>query len=228
MNIQNEFAKTDDVRAFLASVHLPTSRSQGVLSRDEIDWCKMRGIELAYDPVQIGWVPLLCEDDISETSSRPQSQQIRLRPWQAQDAADYAAMLSSERLWQYLPDRYPGAISEDDARQLIELTGEDHHEVVAATINDTVIGQARMLRVGQDSAEISYWIGEQYWGKGYASSIVAQFCTQCLRLNPEISRLFAVVHESNIASQSILKKCRFAEISRDTVWITFERYRRAS
>ncbi|MBO9436117.1 GNAT family N-acetyltransferase [Ruegeria sp. R13_0] len=228
MNIQNEFARTDGVRALRDSIQLPTSRSQGVLSQGEIDWCKVRGIELAYDPVQIGWVPLLCEDDISETSSRPQSRQIQLRPWQAQDAADYAAMLSSERLWHYLPDRYPGPISEDDARQLIELTGEDHHEVLAASIDDTVIGQARMLRVGQDSAEISYWIGEQHWGKGYASSVVAQFCTQCLRQNPEIIRLFAVVHESNIASQSILKKCRFTEASRDTVWITFERFRRAS
>ncbi len=227
MNIQNEAVRSEDACGHSSSVDLRRLRSQGVLSEREVKWCQLNGVEVAYDPVQIGWVPLECEDDILDTFERPKPWPFRFRAWDLHDSAEYAAMLSSEHLWRYLPEAYPGPISADDAAQLIEL-GYDDHQVLAIEKNGHAIGQVRMLEKGSGSAEVSYWLGERHWGKGYASSIVAQYCDQYLRQSPKIHRVIAVVHKDNLASQAVLRKCAFTDAAYDGEWLTLERLRGAS
>ena len=40
-------------------------RSEGPLNAEEIEYCRVNEIGLAYDPIQIGWITRTCEDDIS-------------------------------------------------------------------------------------------------------------------------------------------------------------------
>jgi RimJ/RimL family protein N-acetyltransferase len=57
----------------------------------------------------------------------------------------------------------------------------------------------------QDQAEIGYWIGKPYWGKGYASFAVQHllaFAFSQLQLN----RVYAHVLDYNKASQKVLEK----------------------
>ncbi len=228
MNIQNKSIRSEHSCGHSRSVDLRRLRSQGVLSEREVKWCQTNGVEVAYDPIQIGWVPLECEDDILGTFERPNPRPFHFRAWDLKDSAVYAAMLSSERLWRYLPEVYPGPISADDAAQLIELGYENHHQVLAIEKDGHAIGQVRMLEKGSGSAEVSYWLGETHWGKGYASSIVAQYCDEYLRQRPNVYRVIAVVHTDNLASQAVLRKCAFTDSARDGEWLTLERLRRAS
>ena len=126
--------------SFRLSVGTARLRSEGVLSAGDVARCRDMGIALAYDPVQIGWVPLACEDDIAAGTGGKQERGLRFRPWSVEDAPALARMLSCKRLWDYLPEDCPGRIDERTARDLIELGSAPHHHVVAVIEGDEPIG----------------------------------------------------------------------------------------
>ncbi|MDL2224253.1 GNAT family N-acetyltransferase [Bacteroides sp. 519] len=58
------------------------------------------------------------------------------------------------------------------------------------------------------NAEIGYWIGEPYWGKGYATETVRlllNFAFEALNL----LRVYANIYEYNIGSMKVLEKVGF-------------------
>ena len=213
-------------------------RSDGVLSRAEIDDFRRAGVELAYDPVQIGWVRADCVDDISESiAPRAVSAPLhgsashRFRAWQSGDAPVLARMLSSPRLWDFLPENYAGPIEPNTALELIALSNQaDHHLVRAVEHGGQVIGQVR-LEVHDDNratAEISYWLDEAVSGQGHGSAIVGLFADQCLRDRSDLTCLIARVHRDNSASARVLAKAGFRQrMPADDIWKIFERPRAA-
>ena len=200
-------------------------RSMGVLSSAEVASCRANGVELAFDPVQIGWVTLDCSDDFEKSGTA--ETQLVFRPWDETDAPALAALLSDERLWQHLPEEFPGVLDNEAARDLIALGAEEHHHVRAAVENGVPVGQVRLLYSGPGEAEISYWLGVAHWGKGLGRRLVSQFTEECLAEQQHLSRLFARVHENNTASRRVIEAAGYVEAGRDGVWLIFER-RRAS
>lgn len=198
-------------------------RSDGVLTPRQIEICRGQGIALAFDPLQLGWILRDAEDDLAP--AQPAKPRLAFREWAQDDAPRLAAMLSSEMLWRYLPERYTGPIDIQAAEALIELSRADHHRVRAVTKNGVPIGQVRLLPAEAQGAEVSYWLGQEHWGNGYASEMVTAFCEECLRECPEIRRLFARVHRSNMASQRVLRKARLHPVAEEGDWLMFERLR---
>jgi RimJ/RimL family protein N-acetyltransferase len=58
--------------------------------------------------------------------------------------------------------------------------------------------------------EVSYWIGKEYWGKGFATQALAQFL-QILKVRP----LYARAAKDNVASIRVLEKCGFTIFAED-------------
>jgi RimJ/RimL family protein N-acetyltransferase len=58
--------------------------------------------------------------------------------------------------------------------------------------------------------EVSYWIGKEYWGKGFATQALAQFL-QILKVRP----LYARAAKDNVASIRVLEKCGFTIFGED-------------
>lgn len=226
MNVANTSLHhgANHVRACPA-VHPPRLRSEGILSAEQASWFRANGMALAFDPLQSGWVAADCLDDLRTGEASFVS--LGFRPWRPEDAAYLARMLSSERLWQFLPESFPGAIDAAAAAQLIELAGESHHHVVAVTFRGQPIGQARLLFAGAGEAEISYWLSEDHWGKGYGSRIVSEFTEASFKERPELARLFAKVHGDNIASRRVLEKAGYCQSGSDGDWLILERRRDA-
>lgn len=203
-------------------------RSHGVLTAAEIAWCRANGVALAYDPVQIGWVPLDCEDDIDPAAEAPRpGRSCSFRPWRAEDAPVLARMLSSPRLWRHLPERSPGPVDAAFAADLIALgNGSGHQDVRAIEHAGEIVGQVRLLFAmdGDDrpEAEISYWLDEAHWGRGIGSAAVAAFTALSFRERPGLKRLFARVHVENAPSRRILEKAGYrlrAAPPQDGVWL---------
>ncbi len=206
-----------------ATINPGRKRSDGVLTPPEIQWCQSNEVPLAYDTAQLGWIPADCEDDLSVAS--PQSSGFTFRAWRHEDAPILADLLTSERLWHYLPEDYSGPIDEDAASVLIELGQEDHHQVLAVIRDGAIIGQVRLLFSDPGEAEISYWLGEAFWGKGYASKIVSEYSDRSLAQRPDLHRLFARVHKEHKASLRILEKASYTAAAEDGIWIILERTR---
>lgn len=218
MNVENTTLQ-DELRAWSAPDRDHTARSDGILSPEDVKHCRARGLGLAFDPLQLGWVLDSAEDDLAAKTEDPE---LIFRHWEEGDAASLAAMLSSPRLWRFLPDSDMGPLSLDEAKQLIDVSRADHHLVLAVTRNEVPVGQVRLLFDGPSEAEISYWIGEAYWGNGFASEVVQRFTRQCLRDRPDLSRLYAVVHKDNPASRRVLEKAGYKAASQKGDWITLD------
>lgn len=77
---------------------------------------------------------------------------------------------------------------------------KDRNEILGVCgLHDIVNGEAR---------ELGYWIGRQYWGKGYATfavKMVLKFAFQ----NLGVTRIGSATLESNIASRRVLLKAGF-------------------
>ncbi len=228
MNVETTLLHREAAIPAIEPLDLNRLRSDGVLSSSQIDWCRRNGIALAFDPLQGGWVTSDCTDDLANHYAAPQRAHpvdFVFRAWTDAEAPAYARMLSSERLWDYLPETYNGPIDATTAAALIQLGQEAHHSVSAVEKDGVAIGQARLRFDAPGTAEVSYWLGEEYWGKGYGSRMVKYYCDQCFRDQPEIERLFARVHADHRASRRVLEKAGFTHVSEEGDWHILERRR---
>jgi len=75
--------------------------------------------------------------------------------------------------------------------------------------DDTVVGNVLYWEAAGES-NIGYWLGKTHWGKGIASSAVAQFLTKIER-----RPVYAHVAKHNCASIRVLEKCGFQPARED-------------
>ena len=115
--------------------------------------------------------------------------------------------------WQEGPETFTGApvwrYSENP------VIGRNPLKNVARIFNSAVmpyedgfIGVFRGENIHSRTAELGYYIGEPYWGKGYAASAVKQVC-QYVFANTDILRIFAEPFAYNAASRRVLEKAGF-------------------
>jgi len=230
-------------------LNLTRPRSEGVMSDQELAFCRANDISLAYDPVQIGWISALAEDDFSPTFRKnerskrsavalmPQVNalhpQYRLRAWTEHDLSTYVDMLDDPEVWAFMPEAYPDPLTPEAAAALIELSNaSNHHQVFAVLRNAKPVGQVRLLfdidPLNPATAEISYWLGRTHWGKGIGSDIVKLFTKRCFNDNIGITKLIARVHRDNGASAAVLTKAGYmlqGHDPKDEGWTLFAKHR---
>ncbi len=81
----------------------------------------------------------------------------------------------------------------------------------AITIDDKVIGSIGVFRkdnIHFKTAEIGYYVAEEYWGQGIGTSAVKQVCKYIFG-NTDIIRIFAEPFDYNFGSCRILEKSGF-------------------
>jgi len=93
------------------------------------------------------------------------------------------------------------------------MLSADENEIFAFAIEyeGQVVGSISVLRqddIYRRSAELGYYLGYSYWGKGIMSEAVKQTC-QYVFEHSDIERIFAAPFDYNPASQRVLEKCGF-------------------
>jgi RimJ/RimL family protein N-acetyltransferase len=81
----------------------------------------------------------------------------------------------------------------------------------AIVLDNKVIGSIGVFRcenIHNRTAELGYYIGEPYWGKGIMTSAVQQAC-EYVFAHSDILRIFAEPFSYNIASCRVLEKAGF-------------------
>lgn len=73
-------------------------------------------------------------------------------------------------------------------------------------IDEEIVGSVSKYEI-QGEAQITYWIGKKYWGKGIAAKALKGF----LKLET-LRPLYARVAYDNFASQKVMEKCGFLKI----------------
>lgn len=204
-------------------------RSQGPLSSAALAQDRQDGAELAFDPVQGGWVRADCSDDLAQSKEALAHSGYGFRDWRAEDAPELARMLSEPALWRYLPDGNGGAVDTAGAESLIEIARDEaDHWVQAVTLHGRVIGQARVQHPRSARAEVSYWFDRSVRGKGHGRAVIGRFTAKVFARFARIEALFARVHRDNHASRRLVERLGYREASKrsDNIWQVFERKRR--
>ncbi len=139
---------------------------------------------------------------------------ILLRPWRETDAAACAALAGDEGVAANLRDVFPHPYTEQDARDFIALClAADPDEALFRAVEvDGAFAGSVTLTCGTDvarkSAELGYWFGRPFWGKGVATEAVRQMCATGFA-EWDIVRIFAEPFSRNRASCRVLEKNGF-------------------
>ena len=138
----------------------------------------------------------------------------RIRKWELSDAKDLAAALSNKKVQDNLRDGLPYPYTEQDGKDFISaMLSADENETFAfaITVDNMVIGSIGIFRqenIHRQTAELGYYIAEEYWGKGIMTEAVKQIC-EYVFAKSDIIRIYAEPFAYNIASCRVLEKAGF-------------------
>ena len=138
----------------------------------------------------------------------------KIRKWELSDARDLATALSNKKIQDNLRDGLPYPYTEQDGKEFISAmlaANENDTFAFAITVNGKVIGSIgafRQTNIHNKTAELGYYIAEEYWGKGIMTEAVKQLCDYVFS-NTDIIRIYAEPFAYNIGSCRVLEKAGF-------------------
>ena len=132
-----------------------------------------------------------------------------VRPYRLTDAESLAHHGNNRRIWLNLRDRFPHPYTADAARGYIAYNLEQPRQTsFAIEVDGSAVGGIS-LHLGQDierrTAEMGYWLGEAYWGRGIATAAI-RLVTEYGFSDCDLDRIFAVPFVHNVASCRALEK----------------------
>ncbi|MBC8085258.1 MAG: GNAT family N-acetyltransferase [Hymenobacter sp.] len=136
----------------------------------------------------------------------------RLRPWRPSDAAALAEHANDQRVALNLRDTFPHPYTRQDAEFYLSLVADQQRDLhLAFEVDEVAVGSVGVhfkTDVRRRSAEIGYWLGPAYWGRGLMTAAVRLVAGHVFA-HFDVCRLYAVVFETNPASARVLEKAGF-------------------
>jgi ribosomal-protein-alanine N-acetyltransferase len=138
--------------------------------------------------------------------------QCVVRSWEWSDRDSIVLHANNRKVWINLRDRFPHPYTKKDAQTWLDIVVGSRPETnFAIAVNNEAIGGigfSAQADVGRRSAEIGYWLGENYWGRGIASEALIAVSEHAFA-NYDLCRLYAHVFEWNPASTRVLEKAGY-------------------
>ena len=136
---------------------------------------------------------------------------IVLKQWKEEDASSLVSLLNNLKILNNLRDGIPYPYTLDDDKAFIHQTMHDNQYYWAITYQNQVIGSIGVFRqtnVHYRSAEMGYYLSEDYWGKGIMTMVVKEVCDD-LFSHTDLIRIFAEPYSYNQGSCRVLEKAGF-------------------
>jgi len=139
---------------------------------------------------------------------------IALRPWQPGDEDALVRLADNRRIWRNLTNRFPHPYRHEDAIAWIDVANQKPADArhCAILLEGEVAGSVgfqRLEDLATRTAEIGYWIGEPFWGRGLATEALRRATAQAFD-EFDFVRLQAGVLAWNPASCRVLEKVGYA------------------
>ena len=135
-----------------------------------------------------------------------------VRSWEWRDRDAIVRHANNHNVSINLRDRFPFPYTKRDARNWLEYVinhqPETNFGIDVAGEAVGGIGFTLQDDVGRRSAEIGYWLGEQFWGRGIATEALIAV-TEHAFANFDLCRLYAHVFDWNGASARVLEKAGY-------------------
>jgi len=145
------------------------------------------------------------------------SEKLILRRWTTADRDSLVRYANNPHVARNMRDRFPHPYTSKDADEWIALAGsQDPLTNFAIEVEGQAVGGAGLM-LGTDvarlSAEIGYWLGEPFWGRGLAPEAV-KLLTDYGFAQFKLVRIFAGAFAWNPASARVLEKAGYTFESR--------------
>ncbi len=135
-----------------------------------------------------------------------------VRSYRLSDAESLAFYANNKKIWLNLRDMFPHPYRIEHAKMFIERAIRSNPETnFAICVDENAIGgigYSLHSDVERISAELGYWLGEPFWGKGIMTEAVKAVTMFAIRQH-ELKRVYAVPYETNKASHRVLEKAGY-------------------
>src|SRR3954447_18531661 len=135
-----------------------------------------------------------------------------VRSWRPTDAEPLGRHADNRKIWLNLRDAFPHPYTGHDAREYIRSVRNRAPETAfAIAVDEEAIGGVGfVLRpdVQRVSAEIGYWLGEPFWGRGIATDALVALTGYAVATYA-LTRVYALPFAWNVASCRVLEKAGY-------------------
>lgn len=135
-----------------------------------------------------------------------------VRSWRTEDAPSIARHADDRDVWLNLRDAFPHPYTEADAERFIRGAMQRRPETYFAIEVDGEaaggIGYGIHPDVERVSAEIGYWLGRLFWGRGVMTEALRAVTLYAVETHG-LTRVYALPYEWNTASFRVLEKAGY-------------------
>ena len=137
-----------------------------------------------------------------------------LRPLIPSDAASLAQHANDRDVWLNLRDRFPHPYTLTDAESYIGVVaGRAEQFSFGIVIDGNAVGSISLIPgadIARRTAELGYWLGRPYWGRGVMTNAVGAVTNYAFDVL-KLTRVFAVPFGHNTASCRVLERTGYAK-----------------
>ncbi|HBU11447.1 MAG TPA: GNAT family N-acetyltransferase [Clostridiales bacterium] len=136
-----------------------------------------------------------------------------LREWAFSDALSVAHHANDKAIADNLRNGFPYPYTEADAASYIESCAVNPEKKLVRAIcaDGQAVGSIGLFLQGdvyEKSAELGYWLGKSFWGRGIMTRAIRGICDEAFALF-DIERIFAEPYAHNMGSRRALEKAGF-------------------
>jgi RimJ/RimL family protein N-acetyltransferase len=137
---------------------------------------------------------------------------LKVRSWRKDDLKALVHHANNAKIAANLRDQFPHPYTRRDGIDFLEYAHTQEPEVsFAIEVAGEAVGGVGFL-LGRDiarmSAEMGYWLSEQFWGRGIVTRAVTAMSDWAFD-NYRLTRVFAMAFAHNVASIRVLEKSGF-------------------
>jgi ribosomal-protein-alanine N-acetyltransferase len=144
-----------------------------------------------------------------------------IRPMRLEDAPSMSLHANDPLIAKYMRSTFPSPYTLSDAETWINMNlglPYQHHFVICERSSPDVVIGGIGLKLGMDvyahTAEVGFWVGKSYWGRGYTTEALEAFTEWSFKSyennGKRLTKLYAGVFSGNVASMRCFEKGGYA------------------
>jgi [ribosomal protein S5]-alanine N-acetyltransferase len=135
-----------------------------------------------------------------------------VRSWRASDLDALVKYADNQKIWLNLRDRFPHPYTRRAGRAFLRVVlGSNPETQFAIAVEGEAVGGigfALQSDVERVSAEIGFWLGEPFWGRGITTDALVALTRHAIETH-HLTRIFALPFATNLASCRVLEKAGY-------------------
>lgn len=136
-----------------------------------------------------------------------------VREWRLDDAPSLARHANDRRISSNMRDAFPHPYTAADASAFLAIAVSMQPRTwFAVTVDGEAVGGIGYTLHGdveRISAEIGYWLGTAFWGRGIMTAALRAVTAHAFREHQELRRIYAVPYVTSTTSAHILEKAGY-------------------